>query len=145
MPLQCRRAASGLPRSAADREEREGESESERESERKNCALSRPSSKTRRLTTSRSTRSRGQDSSNSIQEEENLLLVETRSPRVDGVTTMLNKHLLYLVNRRGIPWGTREREKKHHGRHEKISKKIISSISVFLSFVERKWKFGWEK
>lgn len=130
------------PASIGRRSRGEGGGERERERE-KNCALSRPS-KTRRLTTSRSTRSRGQDSSNSIQEEENLLLVETRSPRVDGVTTLLNKHLLYLVNRRGIPWGTREREKKHHGRHE-ISKKIISSISVFLSFVERKWKFGWEK
>lgn len=74
MPLQCRRAASGLARSAADREGRE-----------------------RDLLSSSRARGEGKKGEKSppFQEEENHL-VETRSPRVDGVTTTSNEHLLFI-------------------------------------------------
>lgn len=110
MPLQCRRAASGLARSAADREGRE-----------------------RDLLSSSRARGEGKKGEKSppFQEEENHL-VETRSPRVDGVTTTSNE--------RGIPRRharkRREKEKKHHDHDAPTfgSREISLSFSLSRSF-----------
>lgn len=106
MPLQCRRAASGLARSAADREGRE-----------------------RDLLSSSRARGEGKKGEKSppFQEEENHL-VETRSPRVDGVTTTSNERGIRHARKR------REKEKKHHDHDASTfgSREISLSLSLVL-------------